>query len=269
MVAVIKLGGSVLRTGFPEPFIVDLKSFLEKDRAVFVHGGAAIVTGIAEKMGKKQEFVVSPDGMKSRYTDKETMEIYTMVMSGKINKYLVAALISHGIRSIGLCGADGFFLKAERKKRLLIVDERGRKVMIDGGYTGKITSVDTKFLTSLLDLGLVPVISPIAIDDEFQLLNVDSDRTAAYIAGALKADSLMFFTDVEGLMLEDKVVRKLSLDEAKAQLPKIGHGMRKKVYAGLEALDMGAHEVIISSGTRDAPISTALRHEAGTFIGTD
>ena len=84
--------------------------------------------------------------MKSRYTDKETAEIYTMVMSGKINKAIVRMLLREGLKAAGISGIDGGMLKAERKKKLLIINEKGRKMVIDGGYTGRINSVDPSLL---------------------------------------------------------------------------------------------------------------------------
>ena len=107
---------------------------------VIVHGGGKEVTNTAIKLGKEQKFIVSPSGVKSRYTDKETILIYTMVMSGKINKSIVGMLLRQGIKAVGITGIDGGTLKALRKKKLLIINEYGRKVMIEGGYTGKISA---------------------------------------------------------------------------------------------------------------------------------
>ncbi len=263
---VVKIGGSILKSGFPESFLKDLKSLYEHDKVVLVHGGADLVTQTAKAMGKEQKFIVSPDGMRSRYTDKETMEVYTMVMAGKINKQLVAWLQSYGIRAVGVSGVDGFLLRAIRKKKLIVLDERGRKIAIDGGYTGKIEAVNKEFLEALLNLRYLPVVAPIAMDDEYQLLNVDSDRAAAYIAGALKADAIIICTDVEGVIIEETVRRKMSVEEAKKNLEVIGHGMKKKVYAAVEALQMGVKEVVITSGLKEEPMTQALNHEVGTLI---
>ncbi len=263
---VVKIGGSILKTGFPEEFKQDLRNLHLENRVVLVHGGGDIVTGIAQLMGQEQKFIVSPDGMRSRYTDKSTMEVYTMVMAGKINKQFVAALNSSGVDAVGLSGADGSLLRASRKKKLIIIDERGRKVAIDGGYTGKIETVNVKILNSLLDNKFLPVISPIAIDDEYQLLNVDSDRAAAYIAGALKANAMIICTDVAGVKLANKIVEKMSKYYAKENLAEIGHGMKKKVYAALESLNLGIKEVIITSGLIEKPLTSAITYKAGTVI---
>lgn len=266
MLLVLKIGGSTLIEGISQDFFKDLKEIHEKNRIVLVHGGGKEVTEIANKLGKEQKFIVSPEGFRSRYTDKETAEIYTMVMSGKINKSLVSTLLSHGIMAIGLSGLDGELAKAERKKRLIIIDERGRKRVIDGGYTGKIVKINSDLLYMLLNKGYLPVISPVAISEEYEPLNVDGDRMAAYIAGAIKADKLIFFTNVKGLILDGKKIDKLSINEAKEILPKIGHGMITKVYAAIEAIEMGVNEAIITSGLEPYPISSSLSGKFGTVI---
>src|SRR5512136_116207 len=191
MLLVIKMGGSILKEGASSDLVTDLKEVAKQHKVVLVHGGGAEVTEIASKLGKEQKFIMSPEGFRSRYTDKETIEIYTMVMAGKMNKQIVLALQSQGVAAVGLSGLDGGLLKAERKKKLIAVDERGRKRVIDGGYTGKLTSVDAGLLTLLLDKGYIPVVTPVAVSDEAEPLNVDGDRTAAIIAGALKADRLI------------------------------------------------------------------------------
>ena len=150
-----------------------------------------------------------------------------MVMSGKINKIIVSMLLREGLKSVGLTGIDGIILKAERKKRLIIINDKGRKMAIDGGYTGKISSVDPSLLNTLAIEGYVPVISPVALSEEFDFLNVDGDRAAAHIAAGVRADKVIFITNVDGLVLEQKLVTKLTVDEAKVVLPKIGFGMEK------------------------------------------
>src|SRR4030043_2008270 len=165
MLIVVKMGGSILKEGASSTLVADLKALVAEHKLVLVHGGGAEVTETAAKLGKQQQFIVSPEGFRSRYTDRETIEIYTMVMAGKINKQIVLALQSQGIPAVGLSGLDGALLKAERKKKLVAVDERGRKKVIDGGYTGKITEVNAGLLQFLLEKGYVPVVTPIAVRD--------------------------------------------------------------------------------------------------------
>ena len=268
MLIVVKVGGSILET-VPDGIVSDIKNVLSDHQLVLVHGGGKGVTAVASKLGKEQKFVFSPTGFRSRYTDKETMEIFTMVMAGKINKKIVSALMKQKIPVVGLTGLDGFLVQAKRKKRLIIVDERGRKRVIDGGYTGKVNQINVSLLQLLLENGFVPLVSPIAVSEEFEPLNVDADRTAANIAGALKADKLVLLTDVEGLKLDGKVVPELSAGDVEGKLKKIGGGMITKVYAAQEALKQGVGEVVICSGVRENPISSALKHEGGTVISRE
>jgi len=261
----IKIGGSVVDNLHPTT-ISDIKKIVEQEGVVLVHGGGKEVTKISKELGKEPKFVVSPGGIKSRYTDKETAEIFTMVMSGKINKTIVCMLQKNGINAIGLSGIDGKIIQAERKKKLLIVNEKGRKQAIDGGYTGKITNVNASLLKLLLEQGYTPVISPIAISEEFEFLNVDGDRAAAYVAGKIQSDKVLFLTNVDGLLMDEKLVKSLTLDEAKAILPKIGFGMEKKILAATEALDMGVKEALIANGQRENPISAAIAHDKCTVI---
>ncbi|MEE9242164.1 MAG: [LysW]-aminoadipate/[LysW]-glutamate kinase [Nitrosopumilaceae archaeon] len=260
----IKIGGSVVDNLHPT-IISDIKNLVEQG-VIIVHGGGKEVTKVSEQLGKKPKFVTSPSGIKSRYTDKETAEIFTMVMSGSINKKIVRMLQKNGINAVGFSGVDAKTIQAERKKKLLIVNEKGRKQAIDGGYTGKISKVNAPFILSLLDQGLTPVISPIAISEEYDFLNVDGDRAAAYVAAAVKSDKVLFVTNVDGLLMDDKLVPKLSLAEAKEIRTKVGPGMEKKILAATEALDMGVKEVIIANGQKENPISSAIAHDNCTVI---
>ncbi len=265
MTIVVKLGGSILGEGVNPSIVNDIQNIAKSSKLVLVHGGGDEVTEIAEKMGKQQKFIVSPEGIRSRYTDKETAAIYTMVMVGRLNKEIVAALEKIGLHAVGLSGIDGGLIRAERKKKLIIVEE-GRKRIIDGGYTGKIQSTNADLLRSLIGMNYIPVVSPVALSEEFEFLNVDGDRAAAYLAGGLKADKVVFLTDVNGILMDGKVVNRMTVNEAREMLPKIGHGMEKKVLASIETIDMGVKESIIASGIIDNPISNAVSHNNCTVI---
>jgi len=261
----IKIGGSVVDDLHPST-ILDIKKLVESEGVVLVHGGGKEVTKVCEQLGKEIRFVTSPSGIKSRYTDKETVEIFTMVMAGRINKTIVQMLQKNGINAIGLSGVDAKIIQAERKKKLIIINEKGRKQAIDGGYTGKIREINSSLIKNLLEQGLTPVISPIAISEESEFLNVDGDRAAAYVAGKIGSDKVLFITDVDGLLMDDKLVTKLTLAEAKEIRPKIGPGMEKKILASAEALDMGVKEALIANGQKENPISSALAHDNCTVI---
>lgn len=265
MAIVVKIGGSLVEQGINPTILEDIKDLSSARKLLIVHGGGDQVTKIAEKLGKSQTFVVSPEGIQSRYTDSETVVIYTMVMVGKINKEIVVALHRMGIDAIGLSGVDGALIKAERKKKLIIIDERGRKRIIEGGYTGKIQLVNSKLLNLLLENKYMPIIAPIAFGDEGELLNVDGDRAAAYVAGGIKAEKIVYLTDVEGVLIDGKLVHTISVSEARNMMPKIGFGMEKKVLASIEAINMGIKESIIASGLTKNPIKSAIDH-VGTVI---
>jgi len=244
----------------------DLAQITHQVPTVLVHGGGNTVTGIAEKLGIQQKFVTSPEGFRSRYTDAETIQVFTMVMAGKINKEIVRHLQSRKIPAVGLSGLDGGLIRAERKQKLVVKDERGRRRIIDGGYTGRVTHVDVSLLQMLLTAGYVPVIAPIALGSENEPLNLDGDRTAAHVAGAVRADLLLLLTDVEGVTLAGGIVPRLSAAEAKRGIPNLGPGMITKVYAALEALSMGVGKVVISSGHRENPFTSAIQEQAGTVV---
>jgi len=266
-VIVVKIGGDILHEGLSQDLVSELRTLSMEEKLVLVHGGGDIVTEIATKLGHHPRFVVSPRGFRSRYTDKETVEICVMVMAGKINKEIVSWLQRAGVQAVGLSGLDGGLVKATRKKQIIAVDERGRKMLMDGGYTGKIVGVNTELLSLLLEKGYLPVISPLALGEEAEPLNVDGDRLAASVAAALEADRLVLLTDVEGLQLDGKTVERLTSSEAKEILDQVGPGMVTKIFAASEALEGGAREVIIASGFGERSLRLALDHCNGTVIG--
>ncbi len=266
MKIVVKIGGSLMKDGVPTSLIDDAVALSPTHQLVFVHGGGDIVTEFATRLGKEQRFVVSPEGIRSRYTDKETAEIYQMVMSGFLAKKLVLALNRAGLKGVSLSGADGSLLQAKRKAKLVIVDERGRKVAIDGGYSGKVQAVNAQLLELLLSQGYVPVVSPVATSDGGEPLNVDGDRAASSIAAGASADAVVFATNVDGLQLDGGLVSHLTPAEASSKLPEIGFGMQKKVMAAVEAVEGGVKEAIICSGTRISPLTKALAHDHCTVI---
>jgi acetylglutamate/LysW-gamma-L-alpha-aminoadipate kinase len=263
---VVKIGGSLLKGGVPETLLADLAALSPTTQVALVHGGGEVVTEIATRLGKEQRFVVSPDGIKSRYTDRETAEIYTMVMSGMLAKRVVLALRAKGVRAVSLTGIDGSLFQGKRKKKLVIVDERGRKLLIEGGYTGKVESVNSGLIETLMTGGYVPVVSPVAVGEDSEPLNIDGDRAAASLASGISADAVLFLTNVEGLMLEGKLVESISASAVSARISEVGFGMQKKVMAAVDSVNAGVKEAIICSGSREQPLSNALAHRGCTVI---
>ena len=211
--------------------------------------------------------VQSASGVKSRLTDKETLIIAEMVMAGKINKELVSELLKREVKAVGISGIDGNTIQSKRKDKLTIYDpERGKKRVIRGDNSGKIEKVDPTLLQLLLENGYTPVIAPITASEEMDPLNTDGDRTAVHVASALKADKLVLFTDVEGVLKDGKVVPKIGAEDIKDFFELVKGGMKKKVFAAREALDMGIQEVIVSSGLVENPISDAVEGKIGTSL---
>ena len=266
MTLVIKVGGNAMGDALGEAALTDLETVTRRIPTVLVHGGGSTVTGIAEKLGVQQKFVTSPEGFRSRYTDAETMQIYTMVMAGKVNKQIVMQLMAKKIPAIGLSGLDGGLIRAQRKTKLIIRDERGRRKVIDGGYTGLVTHTDGALLRTLINARYVPVIAPIALSEDNEPLNIDGDRTAAHVATEIAAETLLIMTDVEGVRLESVVTRSLTSSEAKKALSSLGPGMITKVYAALEAISGGVRRVVVAPGRGSTPYSAALNGETGTLI---
>ncbi|NAY82653.1 MAG: [LysW]-aminoadipate/[LysW]-glutamate kinase [Thaumarchaeota archaeon] len=253
---VIKIGGSLISEGVYVKVLDNLKSSGLKN-FIIVHGGGNEVSKLQKAMGKEPIFVTSPEGIKSRYTDLETLEIFNMAMRN-IGTKITSYLNSLGFKAINISGVDASFIKAERKKKLIVIDEKGRKRVIEGGYTGRIKEVDSSFLTNLINLGLIPVISPIASGYEGEILNVDGDRGAAAIASSVRASKLIIFTNVDGVIMNGKVLDKLKLEEAKEVLKKVGPGMDKKLLACIEAVENGVEMSLITSGKTEKPIEMAL-----------
>ncbi|MCS7136204.1 MAG: [LysW]-aminoadipate/[LysW]-glutamate kinase [Nitrososphaerota archaeon] len=260
---VVKAGGRALMQNRNK--ILDSIASRANMGIIFVHGGGDVVSEYSKRMGIEPKFVTSPQGIRSRYTDENEIDVYNMVMSGKLNKEIVSYLGRQGVKAVGISGVDAGMLRAERKKKIVVVDERGRKRIIDGGYTGTIVSVNVELPRILVEQGYVVVLSPVAIGTEGELLNVDGDQAAAAIARALRAEVLLILTDVEGLILDGQLVREITPREARELLPKIGAGMNRKVMLAAETVEAGVERCIICSGLTEEPLS-ALEHEYGTVI---
>lgn len=262
MVLVVKAGGRVLKSNMEN--LIRSISYM-KEKVILVHGGGDQVTELSKKLGIEPKFITSPEGIRSRYTSREELDAYIMAM-GLINKSIVSKLVSMGKKALGISGVDCSIIEAERKKRIAVINERGRKMLIDGGYTGKITRVDGEAIEKLFGIADVLVLSPIAIDKaEGAPLNVDSDQVAKAVAIGIKAETLIFLTDVEGIVLNGSVLKVVKVAEAKELSAKIGAGMNRKLLMAAEAVSSGVKRAIISSGMGEDPISFAIGGQ-GTVI---
>jgi len=231
---VVKLGGTTLEN--PEVLHQCARAIAElvKDgnHVAVVHGGGVQLTRTLKQLGKQSEFI---SGL--RVTDAETRDAALMVLGGRVNKFLVAALGSQGQPAVGLSGGDGLIFRA-RKKR----------TGPDLGFVGEIVSSDPRWLEAIWKMGSVPVISSIALGFDGEYYNVNADEMAAACAAACKADALVFLTDVPGVLgANGEVMRWLSVDQIAALTRDeiIKGGMLPKLSACREALLQGVKRVRI------------------------
>ncbi|MDW8041355.1 MAG: [LysW]-aminoadipate/[LysW]-glutamate kinase [Nitrososphaerota archaeon] len=264
MRVVVKAGGRAL-LGNMKGIAESIAKRATEHQIVFVHGGGDVVSDYSKRIGVEPKFVTSPQGIRSRYTDAQELEVYVMVMAGKLNKEVVAELTRLGVRAVGLSGADGGLLLAERKKRIVVVDERGRKRVMEGGYTGMITSVSPELLRLLTSNGFTVVVAPIAVSGEGELLNVDGDQAAASIARALSADALVLLSDVEGVLLDGELVGRVTPQEAIELSQRIGPGMNRKLLLAGEAVSSDVGFAVICNGLSEDPLRV-LDEPRGTVI---
>jgi acetylglutamate/LysW-gamma-L-alpha-aminoadipate kinase len=237
-------------------------------RLVLVHGGSAEANQLGGQLGYPPRFITSPSGFTSRYSDRRTLEIFTMAVNGKVNTSLVKQLQALGVNALGLSGLDGQLLKATRKTAIQSIEDGKRKIIRDD-YSGKIEQVNASLLNILLDSGYVPLIAPLALGDDGEALNVDADRAAAMVAAALEAELLVLLTAVPGLMRsfpdESTLIPALKTSQLQQALAYAEGRMKKKVLCAGEALQGGVDRVIIADGRVENPISLALAGN-GTLI---
>jgi acetylglutamate kinase len=243
---VIKYGGSAqtekdLKQAFAQDVV--LMSFIGI-RPIIVHGGGPRISATMKKMGKKPSFV---DG--HRVTDEETMDIVEMVLGGLVNKQIVSLINAHGGRAVGLSGKDGGLIKAKKKR--IRKSASNDEDYIDIGLVGEVTEVCPDALVSLDRDGFVPVISPMGTGTKGETLNINADDIASAIAISMKAEKLIFLTDVGGI--EDKkgnVLSTLRKDRAKKLITAktITGGMLPKVKAALKAVEGGVSKTHIVDG---------------------
>jgi len=231
---VVKLGGA----GLENPALLEgsMRAIADLVRdgnqVAVVHGGGAQLTKMLKALGIESEFI---NGL--RVTTKETRDVALMVLAGRVNKGLVAALGSLGQPAVGLSGGDGLIFRA-RKKR----------TAPDLGFVGEIASSDPRWIEAIWQLSSVPVISSMALGFDGEYYNVNADEMAAACAIACNADALVFLTDVPGVKGADgEVLRWLSIDQIAemAQSAVISGGMLPKLGACREALLNGVKRVRI------------------------
>jgi acetylglutamate kinase len=223
-------------------------------KIVLVHGGGPEISATLKKLGKESVFV---GGL--RVTDKETVDVAQMVLAGKVNKGLVNLIQNAGGRAIGISGMDGHLIEAK------MLDEKL-------GYVGEIVAIHPEPIKDLLEKGYIPVVSTIGCDKAGNTYNINADTAAAYIAGALQAESLINMTDTKGVLMDaadtDSLIVRLSL----AEIPKLQEsgvvtgGMIPKLECCAHAVEKGANRAFIIDGRVPHAILIEMLTDEG--IGT-
>jgi len=256
---VVKIGGA--RAVDPAGALADVAA--QNDDAVVVHGGSTAVDDALGRMDVEPRYVETPDGVVGRFTDAETMEVFTMAM-GKVNADLVAGLQNEGVDAVGLSGVDGRLLAGPRKSAVRAVED-GKKKILRGEHSGSVEAVNADLLETLLVAGYTPVAGPPMLGDDdgtWLPVNTDADGAAAAVAGALGA-TLVVLTDVPGV-LEDpdderSVIAEVATPAGLEAVREAAEGfMGRKVMAAVEALEGGAAGVVVADANADSPVTAAL-----------
>jgi acetylglutamate/LysW-gamma-L-alpha-aminoadipate kinase len=233
-----------------------------------VHGGSSEVNELSTRLGHPPRTLTAVSGYTSRYTDRQTLEIFTMVTNGKLNTLLVEMLQQAGVNAFGLSGLDGRLILAKRKDALRVV-EGGKQRVIRDDYTGRVEQVNASLLALLLQAGLIPVVAPLALSTQGETLNIDADRAAAAVAGAVQASQLILLTNVPGLLRhypdETTLIPHLEKGKVEQALAFAEGRMKKKVLGACEALELGVAKVVFADGRGEHPLFAALEGK-GTVI---
>lgn len=237
---VVKYGGSaMLDENLKRNVIKDVAMLkLIGMKPIIVHGGGKEISKWVKMSGKEPEFY---HGL--RVTDKETMNIAEMVLN-KVNKELVGMMQRLEVNAVGLCGKDGNMIHCTKK-------------MPDGkdiGFVGEVASVNTDLLTTLMDHDFIPVIAPIGLDDNYDSYNINADDAACGVAKAMKAEKLVFLTDIEGVYLDPDnpktLISEMDVNTAKQFIKDgiVGGGMIPKLQNCIDAIEQGVSRVHILDG---------------------
>ncbi|MBI1190032.1 MAG: [LysW]-aminoadipate kinase [Tepidisphaera sp.] len=264
---VVKIGGAAgIDFG---PLCDDIAALSRQGRRfIIVHGGSDATTTLSRRLGLEPQFITSPSGHTSRRTDRATLEAFQMACRGIVNQELVRRLVQSGVNAVGLSGLDARLWAGPRKAAVRAIED-GRVRIIRDDYTGAVERVDPRVLTTLLDAGFMPVVSPPALSEACEPINVDADRAAAQTAVALGAQTLIMLSNVPGVLRtahDDTTLIRCVLRSGLASMDAVAQGrMKNKVLAAREALEGGVSRVIIGDARAASPLSMALEG-AGTVF---
>ncbi len=242
------------------------------ERIVLVHGGSDATNELAQRLQHPPRMVTSPSGHVSRYTDRRTLEIFAMATAG-VNRRIIELLQGMSVPAWGLSGIDGRVLRARRKPAIRVVEDGKVRILRDD-WTGTVEAADGKLLQMLLGdrngRSYLPVLAPLAAGEHGEMLNVDGDRAAAVVAGAVGAGTLLLLSNVAGLLRdfpdEGSLVEDLDATDLPEAMAWAQGRMKKKLLGAQEAFARGVDRVVIGDGRRDQPISNALAGIGTTVV---
>lgn len=236
---------------------------------IVVHGGGPQIGQMLERLKIKSEFV---DGL--RVTDKATVEIVEMVLSGNINKQIVASISAAGGMAVGISGKDGGLMKARKLRKTKRTTDSNIERILDLGFVGEPQEVDPRILYGFIEANIIPVVAPLGFGDGGTTFNINADTAAGAIAGAVEAARLFLLTDVAGVLDKDgQLIEELSLDAARKAIDDgtVSGGMIPKVETCMSAVEDDVEAAVILDGR--APHSLLLEvftpHGVGTLIRDD
>ncbi len=267
-VIVVKYGGHAMGdAALSEAFARDIVLLKQVGlNPVIVHGGGPQIGSMLKRLEIESEFV---DGL--RVTDAATVEIVEMVLSGRINKGIVAAITAAGGKAVGLSGKDGGLIAARKLTRVNKDQDSGIEKVLDLGFVGEPTRVDPQVLEIFARSDFIPVIAPIGLGEDGQTYNINADTVAGAVAIAAQASRLLLLTDVEGVL--DKagdLIKEMTVGDAHDRMADgtLMGGMIPKVETCIQAIEGGVGAAVIVDGR--APHATLLEiftaHGSGTMI---
>lgn len=234
---------------------------------VVVHGGGPQINQMLDRLGVQSEF---KDGL--RVTTEETVEVVEMVLAGRINKSIVAAINAQGGQAVGLSGKDANLLVCEKALKTKKDPESHIEQVLDLGFVGHPVEVNPHVLRTFIDSALIPVVAPVGAGRQpEETFNINGDTAAGAVAGAMGAERLMLLTDVQGVKNKDgEVLTRLTRADVDALIADgtIAGGMIPKVETALMAMDQGCGGAVILDGTVPHGVLLELftEHGAGTLI---
>ena len=264
---VVKYGGHAMGEGLPHEFAQYVVLMKQTGmNPVVVHGGGPQIGAMLKRLNIVSTFV---DGL--RVTDAATMEVVEMVLSGTINKQIVAGINAAGGRAVGVSGKDGNMVVARKIAGSRIDPATKERVSVDLGFVGEPKHVDAEVLRMIINSDLIPVVAPIGVGEKGESYNINADTVAGAVAGAIAAERLVLLTDVEGVLGRDgKLISHLTVEEAKALIADgtISGGMIPKVETAIDAVEKGVKAAVIVDGRIPHVLLLELftEHGAGTLI---